>query len=245
VSHRFDNAIGRWIAEKGAALCVEQALRWAREANPSATLLYNDFNISEDLQTLVATLLDLEAPLDVIGIQSHMHKGTWPLERAWQVCETYARFGLPLHWTELTVLSGKLKAADDNDWHTRRTNWASTPQGELAQAEYGTKLYTLLFSHPAVEAITWWDFSDHKSWQGAPSGLVRADMAPKPLYERLHHLVREEWTTDERATSDENGQVRLRGFFGQYKVEAAPELAGTFDLCRKGERDIEVKLQSA
>lgn len=230
VSHRFDNAIGRWVARQGAVECVAQALRWARAANPSATLLYNDFNVSEDMERLIAALLDQGAPVDVIGIQSHMHKGVWPLERVWQVCETYARFGLPLHWTELTILSGRLKAADDNDWHTRQPDWPSTPQGEQAQAEYGAKLYTLLFSHPAVEAVTWWDFSDHRSWQGAPAGLLRADMTPKPLYERLYHLVREAWSTDVQATSDENGLVQLRGFLGQYRVEAAPDLNGTFEL---------------
>jgi GH35 family endo-1,4-beta-xylanase len=247
VSHRFDNAIGRWVADKGAAACVAQALNWAREANPSATLLYNDFYISEDFERLVATLLDQGAPLDVIGIQSHMHKGTWPLERAWQVCETYARFGLPLHWTELTILSGRPKAADDNDWHTRHTDWPSTSQGELAQAEYGYKLYTLLFSHPAVEAITWWDFSDHNSWQGAPSGLVRGDMSPKPLYEQLRQLVCEDWSTDAQATSDASGRASVRCTFGQHQIETVPHtgprLAGSFHLYRKGGRSIEVKLR--
>lgn len=242
VSHRFDNAVGRWVVDKGAAACVTQALRWAREANPSATLLYNDFNISEDMERLIAELLDRGAPVDVIGIQSHMHKGVWPLERVWQVCETYARFGLPLHWTELTILSGRLKAADDNDWHARHTDWPSTPQGEQEQAEYGTKLYTLLFSHPAVDAVTWWDFADYFSWQGAPAGLLRANMTPKPLYERLHHLVKEEWSTDVHATSGENGQVHLRGFLGWYQVEAAPDLTGEFELERTGGH-IEVKLR--
>ena len=244
VSHRVDNAVGRWMADAGADACVAQALGWAREANPSATLLYNDFNISPDFEGLVAALLDRGAPVDTIGIQSHMHKGTWPLERAWQACETYARFGRPLHWTELTMLSGRLKSADDNDWHYRHTDWESTPQGEAAQAEYGTKLYTLLYSHPAVEAITWWDFSDYASWQSAPSGLVRADMTPKPLYERLRQLVQEEWRTDVRTTSDENGVARVRCTFGEHRVEAASTLSGTFDLCRKGQRSIEVQLRS-
>jgi endo-1,4-beta-xylanase len=247
VSHHFDNAIGRWIAAQGAAACVAQVLRWAREANPSARLLYNEFNIAPEFEALVADLLDRNVPLDAIGIQSHMHKGTWPLEKAWQTCETYARFGLPLHWTELTVLSGALKAENDNDWHFRHSDWHSTAEGEDAQAEYGAALYTLLFSHPAVEAITWWDFSDHGSWQGAPSGLIRADMSPKPLYERLHHLVWDEWRTDEQATSDANGRVLLRCFFGQHEVEAKTQsgarLAGTFDVGKKGSRHIEVALQ--
>ena len=245
VSHRFDNAIGRWIAREGAGACVAQALRWARGANPSATLLYNDFNLSDDFQRLIANLLDGGAPLDAIGIQSHMHKGTWALERAWQVCETYARYGLPLHWTELTVLSGQPKRADDDDWHTRRVDWASTPQGESSQAEYGEKLYTLLFSHPAVEAITWWDLSDHASWQGAPSGLVGADMTPKPLYERLQQLVGEEWSTDARVTSDEDGRAHLRCTYGHYRVEAGRGLVGSFYLSPNGARSIEVTLRPA
>jgi len=247
VSHRFDNAIGRWIVEQGAAECVDRALRWAHEANPYATLLYNDFNLSADFSTLVRDLLDRGAPLDVIGIQSHMHKGAWPLEKAWETCETYSQFGLPLHFTELTVLSGRLKAPDDNDWHFRHSDWHTTPEGEAAQAEYGEALYTLLYSHPAVEAITWWDFSDYRAWQGAPCGLVRADMSPKPLYERLLQLVRGEWSTDLQSNSDTQGRLRARCTFGHYRVEAATAagapLSGAFDLCRTGPRAIDVTLQ--
>lgn len=247
VSHTFDNAIGRWIASKGAAECVEQALHWAREVDPSATLLYNDFNVSEAFETLLDSLCSRGAPLDAIGIQSHMHKGIWPLERAWQVCDTYARFGLPLHWTELTVLSGRLKAMDDTDWHTTRTDWKSTEEGEIAQADYGEQLYTLLFSHPSVEAITWWDFSDYGSWQGAPAGLIREDMTPKPLYQRLLNLVRKEWSTNAYTTSDEEGRTRLCCFFGTHRVEVTLDsgliLNGSFTLSRRGDRAVEVVLR--
>jgi GH35 family endo-1,4-beta-xylanase len=245
VSHRFDNAIGRWIAEKGAVECVAQALHWAREANRSATLLYNDFNVSEDMVRLVADLLDLGAPLDAIGIQSHMHKSTWTLEKAWEACEAFAGFGLPLHWTELTVLSGRLKAPADNDWHFRHTDWKTTPQGEETQAEYATKLYTLLFSHPSVEAITWWDLSDHASWQGAPAGLIREDMTPKPLYERLLRLVSKEWSTDVQTTTDENGRIRLRAFYGQYHVHVGANQSGTFEHHRRGDQSTKVMLCKA
>ena len=121
--------------------------------------------------------------------------------------------------------------------------------GESAQIEYGAALYTLLFSHPAVEAVTWWDFSDHHSWQGAPAGLIRADMSPKPLYERLRDLVWDEWRTDVQATSDPNGQIRLRCFYGQHKVagstEAGARLAGSFALGRGDGESLEVVLRPA
>jgi endo-1,4-beta-xylanase len=249
VSHRFDNAVGRWIAREGAAEVVSRALAWAREGNPSARLLYNDFNISEDFESLVAELLERSAPIDVLGIQSHMHVGTWPLERAWEVCNTYVRFGLPLHFTELTVLSGRLKAQDDKDWHTQRPGWDTTPEGEAAQAEYGTALYTLLFSHPAVEAITWWDFSDYRAWQAAPAGLIRADMSPKPLYERLMALIHGEWRTDVTDHTGESGELSCRCFYGDHRVEAklpsGDLLYGNFAAAREGARVIDVTLTSA
>ena len=246
VSADIDNTVGRWIARKGAAECVTQALTWAHEANPSAGLLYNDFNVSEDFERLVSALQQRKAPLAAIGIQSHMHKGTWPIEKVWQVCETYARYGLPLHFTETTVLSGRLKAQDDNEWHKHRTDWDSTPEGEAFQMEYGEEYYTTLFSHPAVEAITWWDFSDYGSWQGAPAGFLRKDMSPKPLYERLMELVHKRWHTDVQTRTDGQGRATVRCFFGEHQVTAKRDsgeiLRGTFAIERKGERAVDVTL---
>ena len=248
VSHRFDNAVGRWSTRDGAATLVEKALRWAHEANPEATLLYNDFNIAPAFERLVADLLDRDAPVDVIGIQSHMHQGTWSLERAWTVCETYARFGLPLHFTELTVLSGRLKPKDETDWHKRHTDWISTPEGESAQAEYGEQLYTLLFSHPAVGAITWWDFADYDAWQGAPAGFLRTDMSPKPLHDRLMALVHGEWRTDVQTATDAQGLTRCRCFFGEHTVTvtlaSGDVMRGTFSLNRGDKNPVAVIVQT-
>ncbi len=247
VSHTFDNAVGRWIAREGAAACVAQALAWAREANPGATLLYNDFNVSADFEALVGSLIERRAPVNTIGIQSHMHKGVWPVEKIWQVCETYARFGLPLHYTEATVLSGRAKAQDDNDWHAVRADWPTTAEGEAFQLDYGRQFYTVLFSHPAVEAVTWWDFSDHHSWQGAPSGLVRRDMSPKPLYEWLMDAFHARWTTNSRVVADASGVSSLRGYFGDYEVRgralSGDELRGSFTLARGGAGDVTVALR--
>ena len=242
VSHRHSNAVGRWMKRRGAAACVADALRWAHSSNPEATLLYNDFNVSPAFEELLASLKRRRAPFHAIGIQSHMHRGTWPLEKAWRVCQTYARFKLPLHFTELTVLSGPLKK--DHDWHKRRTDWHTTPDGEKAQADYAEQLYTVLFSHPAVEAITWWDFSDNGAWQGAPAGLVRSDMSPKPLYERLMTLFHKRWTTNARVATDASGAARLRCFFGTHAATATTpsgvKLKGRFAVRRRGGRIIDV-----
>jgi len=247
VSAQFANAVGRWVKDRGAAECVAEALHLARTANPDAELLYNDFNIAPEFEELVGQLQQRGAPFDAIGIQSHMHKGAWTAEKLWDTCETYARFGLPLHFTEMTVLSGRLKTADDNDWHRRHTDWLSTPAGEQRQLEEGRRFYTLLFSHPAVDAVTWWDFSDRHAWQGAPSGLLRSDMSPKPLAAWLRAAFHEKWTTRAEITSDDTGEARFRGFFGVYTVQAMTEngvgLTGAVTLPRRGAHDVDAKLE--
>ncbi len=237
VAARFDNAVGRWVKARGPADCVAEMLRLAREANPEAELLYNDFNVSPAMEELVDELRRRGAPFDAIGIQSHMHKGAWSAEKLWTTCETYARFGLPLHFTELTLLSGRLKAADDDDWHRRHTDWVTTPEGEARQLEEGRRFYTLLFSHPAVDAVTWWDFSDREAWQGAPAGLLRKDMSPKPLADWLRRAFHEKWTTRSVARADNDGVVTFRGFYGTYAVRVETDsglcLVGTCRLPRR------------
>ncbi|MCX7687774.1 MAG: endo-1,4-beta-xylanase [Fimbriimonadales bacterium] len=210
VAHQFNNGVSDWVKRYGAAAMVLECLHTAREAHPSAILLYNDYNLSPELERLLEELIKRNAPLDAIGLQSHMHQGEWSLERVWQVCETYGRFGKPLHFTEVTILSGK------HGWQLPRP-WKSTAEGEARQAEYGEQFYTLLFSHPAVQAITWWDFPDGH-WQGAPAGLLRADLSPKPLYERLHRLIKQQWWSEATLTTDAQGQARFKGFLGDYEI---------------------------
>jgi hypothetical protein len=63
--------------------------------------------------------------------------------------------------------------------------------------------------------------TDDGSWLGAPSGLVRADGAPKPAYDALKAFVKGEWWLDETAVrSDEAGRFTLDAYLGDYTVSA-------------------------
>ncbi len=219
-SERFDNGVGGWAREVGMVEIAAESIRWARSAGPDATLVLNDYNISADFEAQIEGLMAGERRPDVIGIQSHMHSGEWPLERAWEVPETYARFGLPLHFTELSVLSGAYIPQSEIVGKYRPDDWPSTPEGEEKQLHYVEKLYTILFSHPAVEAITWWDLADGR-WMNAPSGLIRRDMSPKPAYERLLELVMKEWRTNAEFTTGADGEASLRAFHGSYSLRDA------------------------
>jgi hypothetical protein len=76
----------------------------------------------------------------------------------------------------------------------------------------------MLFSHPSVEAITWWDFSDHGAWQNAPAGFLRKDMSPKPAYDALLEQIKTHWTTNVKLKTDEKGIASTRAFRGNYTV---------------------------
>lgn len=108
------------------------------------------------------------------------------------------------------------------------------------------RFYTVLFSHPAVEAITWWDFADAMAWQQAPAGLVRKDLTPKPAYERLKGLIKGKWWTNVSIQSAEDGAAKFRGFLGTYRLTAgmgdAARTAG-FRLDRSAKGPIEVRVK--
>ena len=238
------NEIAQLCKKVGAPELIRRTFAAARQADPKATLLLNDFDTSPAFEKLVADSLKAGAPIDVIGIQSHMHGGYRGAGFAWAVCERFARFGKPLHFTELTIISGEIKKSIR--WGgPAYGDWVSTPEGEARQAREVEEFYRVLFSHPAVEAVTWWDFSDHGAWLGAPSGLVRKDMSPKPAYEALLAMVKGEWwTAPQKLRTDAQGRVTFRAWLGDYRVEQADGAAAAFAVAAPGTAAVRARLAS-
>ncbi|MCE9613605.1 MAG: endo-1,4-beta-xylanase [Lentisphaerae bacterium] len=213
------NPLTHYYQQVGAVELVREVFAAARQAAPGATLLLNDYQTGTNYAGLVQACLAAGVPIDAIGIQSHMHAGPWRREQVWKTLERFAAFKVPLHFTETTVPSGAPREAADINWLGHHDDWPTTPEGEERQAGQVEDFYRLLFSHPAVQAITWWDFSDAGAWMGAPAGLVRADMSPKPAYQVLERLIRGEWwTPDQALTTDAHGKLAVRGFLGDYEV---------------------------
>ena len=231
--NRDTNPISRLCRRLGQAELIKETFAAARSANPKATLLLNDYDTSPKYERLIEECLKAGATIDVIGIQSHMHGGYRGAAWAWQTCERFARFSKPLNWTETTIQSGRMRT--DMRWSGRPfDDWPTTPEGEARQAREVEEFYTVLFSHPAVQAVTWWDFSDDRAWLGAPAGLVRKDMTPKPAYEALLKLVKGKWwTAPLELTSDSAGQVRFHGYLGDYAAKCGQAKAA-FSLDKPG-----------
>lgn len=201
----------------------------ARKANAGARLLINDYRVDESYAGVIDLLTENNACVyDYVGIQSHMHDGVWSAQRVWDVCERFARYGVPLHFTETTLVSGPRAQGE---------RWSPTePALEERQARDANGFYTMLFSHPAVTALTWWDFSDARAWQGAAAGFLRKDCSPKPIYATLLKRIKGEWWTTVTLASDAAGTVRTSAFFGAYTLtvtsSAGKETTTTVDFPR-------------
>jgi endo-1,4-beta-xylanase len=242
VFDKYDNGPTRLCKAIGRIPLIRAMFDEARATNPRATFLLNDFDVSPAYDILVEGCLEAGVKIDVIGIQSHMHQGYWGVERTQRVLERFTRFGLPIHFTENTIISGKImpsEIVDLNDYQV--DSWPSTPEGEERQAREVVLHYKTLFAEPRVESATWWDLSDG-SWLGAPAGLLREDHSPKPAYEALLKLVKGEWWTAPTVLrTDAAGKLGFTGYLGDYSVEAAGKKAA-FTLEKKGEVSLELDL---
>jgi endo-1,4-beta-xylanase len=230
-----DNPITKLSRQLGRVDLIREAYAAARKGNPKATLVLNDYDLSPRYEKLIEECIGAGVQFDVIGLQSHMHSGYWGPKKTWKTIEQFTRFNKPLYFTEVTILSGEIRRGID--FMRRHDDWATTREGERLQEKQVVEFYRVLFSHPAVKRITWWDLQDG-AWLGAPAGLLRADMTPKPAYNALKKLIKEEWWTGPlQLKTDAAGKVNFRGFLGDYVVEFRRK-SGHFNIENTGRADV-------
>jgi|HubBroStandDraft_4_1064222.scaffolds.fasta_scaffold88497_1 endo-1,4-beta-xylanase len=179
------NQPGIGLYEKGAAY-VEQAFRWAHEADPQSLLFYNE-NAGEGLNRKSDAIYDMVkdfkrrgVPIDGVGLQ--MHIATLDFDTA-AVATNIARLtalGLQVHITELDV-SLPLDS-----------NGLATHEDLLRQAEIYRGVVRACLENPGCTAIQIWGFSDKYSWIGSHTRGARGaglpfDRAykPKPAYDAM------------------------------------------------------------
>lgn len=173
---------------------------------------------------MIENLLLKGCRIDAIGAQYHMfHRAEnyfnatrkcYNLPHLFKAMDNYARFKKPIEITEVTIPAYTAEEAD-----------------ELSQADVLERLYSAWFSHENVKQIVYWNLADGYAAFTTPGnmadgenyfrgGLLRFDMSEKPAYKRLYHLIKEVWTTDETPKVGKNGEVKFRGFLGEYEVTA-------------------------
>jgi GH35 family endo-1,4-beta-xylanase len=193
----------------------EEMAAWfklARQHDPQTELFINDYSIlssggldfaHQNHYFKTIQLLDsLEAGVQGIGMQGHFSSPT-PPERMLRILDRFARLGKIIAITEYDF--------DSDD--------------EYLQAKFTEDLMILCFSHPAVREFLMWGFWEGRHWK--PRGaMIRRDWSSKPMHDVWRNLIYHHWWTRESGVSGEDGRFAVRGFLGEYEVEAC--LA---DLC--------------
>jgi endo-1,4-beta-xylanase len=162
---------------------IEQAFRWAREADSNAKLFYNDYDaepLNRKSDAIYAMARDFKkrgVPLDGIGFQLHVDlkfDDRATLDSFRRNLQRFAALGLEIHFTELDV---RLKD--------------SSPESLQAQARLYGKILDACVQVSSCKLIQTWGVTDKYSWvpswfkgTGWPL-LWDADYKPKAAYDTV------------------------------------------------------------
>ena len=211
---------------------VEWSFEHARQYLPYTRLIINEathfiwgpaFHWNRSAYYLqIERALRAGASIDSIGMQFHMFYPAqeeeaqtrlyYDPQTLYRVMDTFATLGKPLQVTEITIPAYSIREED-----------------EELQAEIIRTLYSIWFSHPAMEAIIYWNLVDgyaafarqgdmasgENYFHGA---LARYDLSTKPAYHVLDDLINHQWRTS--VSQDGAGQVVFKGFYGEYEGTA-------------------------
>jgi GH35 family endo-1,4-beta-xylanase len=133
---------------------------------------------------------DARVAYEAVGLQLYN-----PLRDMLEIERLVERFfvlGKAVHITELGVPSVNPSAPTMGQGgggvHTpAQSVWHGTAWSQQVQADWVEQFYTICYSKPEVQAITWWDFADPAFIRSG--GLVDENFQPKESYDRLKRLI--------------------------------------------------------
>ena len=179
----------------------------AKANDPTARLFVNDYGNLEEVGTntahqigfynIINYLVTNGAPVEGIGLQGHFGSFLSPPDQILALFDRYGSFGLPLQVTEFDI----------------------NVTDAAVQADYTRDFMTLAFSHPSLNTLLMWGFWEGRHWL-PDAALFRRDWSIKPNGVAWTNLVFGEWWTQTNRVSDVNGRLTLRGFKGDYELEA-------------------------
>lgn len=239
---------------------VEWSFRTADRYFKTNHLIINDFNtglMGSDNRpgNRTAYYMQIERLLkngithiDSIGMQFHSF---FPLDKEeefairnynpdnlYKFMDCYQKLGLKEQITEMTIPA-----------------YGPEAENEEIQSILTTNLYKIFFSHPAMEAVIYWNVVDgYAAW--APigdmtkgenvfyGGMLRHDLSEKPVFKDLKKLINEEWHTKETIKAV-NGTAEFKGFYGDYDIKIfadGKEITKSIKLSKEADNNIKISL---
>lgn len=187
-----------WVRILGLQFIVK-AFEWAHEADPNASLRYNDYSIENEpkrgrLIKLIKILQARHVPVMAIGSQTHATLN-WPGEKLEDAALTdIAKLGLPIDITELDV-NGARRGQHNHSADIAQN--AEAVGGGLAAAadrkltEQYVGLFRAFLKHRReIRLVTFWGVTDRTSWRRAGHPLLFDWYGkPKPAYRAVMQLA--------------------------------------------------------
>ncbi len=212
--------LAQWFIERLGPDIVVDLFRWAHEADPDATLVFNEWIVevftgfpaptAADVRDRVLGLLADGVPIHALGQQGHFTPAAafaglpadlsqrTHLDDYATALDTLAQTGLPIHLTETNFI-----APDE-------------PEARAAQAE---GLMRIWWGHPSVEQIVWWGL-----WNAVAGrdefdvGIWDDDRNLSRHGEAVVSLMNDRWRTVVTATTDAAGRVEIQATHGDYRA---------------------------
>lgn len=140
-------------------------------------------------------VIDAGVGFEAIGVQYYAPARS--LADVSKNLKKYAKLGKPLHITELCAPSIPPEPAGYS-MHPIEEDWGMLPRepyswwrgawSEKLQADWAEGIYLIAAANEAVEAITWWDFSDDRAVIPG-GGLLTESHEPKRAYRRIQGVI--------------------------------------------------------
>jgi GH35 family endo-1,4-beta-xylanase len=205
-----------WFRTFGNTSYIELAFRRARQDDPSAALVYNDFNIeavnakSNAVFAMAQDFKNRGVPIDGIGFQMHLTSGGIDLNSLASNMQRFANLGLNIYITEMDV----------------RYPTPISAANRTAQATIYQNVLDRCLRQTACKAFQIWGFTDKYSWvpntfSGQGDALIfDANYNAKPAYFSLQSRLAGTGggggvtTVNDSVTGTGNNQFNYSGSWG-------------------------------
>jgi len=197
----------KWLTAIGEDFIAEAFLA-ARQADPKAELIYNDYNIEaggkrEKTLRLIRDLKQRKVPIAGVGIQGHWSLDHLPLQAIEEAILAFHAEGLKVSITELDI-DVVTRSAAGADVNAREKGTGDPfanglpPEIQKRLADRYAQLFALLSKHrDKIARVTFWGLHDGRSWLNSwprrrtnhPLLFDRA-LQPKPALEAVLGLGR-------------------------------------------------------
>lgn len=170
-----------WADNTGGTEYMDQAFHWAREADPTAKLLINDFNneakndTSDAMYAYVKSALERGVPIDGVGMQMHIDGAHPPVKD--EVISNMKRFGdlgLEVYVTEFDVNMNDVQADSDS-----KDNLQANIYYEMLRACIESKVCHSFALLGITDNETWYNYIGIKDPRPLP---FDREYRPKPAF---------------------------------------------------------------